>query len=210
MQQLIQQRNITLSLLNRAKILCNTWAEVQLKSVSIIHSICNIVSQQRSTLDLPKTVESHGVNHQSLVFKQADSIGNLIEKLQSIVDLLKDVQVSWNNLKNEVDRFMVKVLQRPEPTVQPLSTESMLQVVTVDPFDLYDMVSRLAHSYKQEYNYKLNLFNNLSSHLKSSKEAYGLLELWQADSHIDKKTIEQLSERIKLFNTVKKVLESVD
>ncbi|CAO3700363.1 unnamed protein product [Rhizopus stolonifer] len=210
MQQLIQQRITTHSLLKKAQVLSNTWVEVHSKSLSILQSICNIISQQKSTLDLPKLVESHGVSQQNLVFKQTESLGILIRKLEATIELLKNVCDSWNSLKLEVDRFIVKVLQRPEPTLQPLSTESMLQVVSVDPIELYEMVGCIAHSYSQEYKYKSSLFDNISSHLSTPKEACNLLELWQADSHVAKKTEQRLLERIKLFNITKKVLESVD
>lgn len=193
--------------MKKAQVFSNTWAEVHSKSLSILQSICNIISQQKSTLDLPKLVESHGVSQQNLVFKQTESLRILLRKLETAIELLKNVCDSWNSLKLEVDRFIVKV---PEPTLQPLSTESMLQVVSVDPIELYDMVSCIAHSYSQEYKYKSSLFNNISSHLSTPKEAYNLLELWQTDSYVAKKTEQYLLERIRLFNITKKVLESVD
>ncbi|CAO3692185.1 unnamed protein product [Rhizopus microsporus] len=86
----------------------------------------------------------------------------------------------------------------------------MLQVAAVDVSDLYEMVSLLDYSYNQEYIYKISLFGQIQSSLSEPTDAYHLLELWQEESHVDKKTLEDMFERMKMFTTIKKVLESVD
>ncbi|KAI9257601.1 hypothetical protein BY458DRAFT_518693 [Sporodiniella umbellata] len=210
MQQLIQQRVTTHSFLNKAKTCIHTWREVLSKSLAILNSMCNIVSQQKSSLEMTQLIEIHNVNQQSLLFKQTESLGDLIRKLRITLDLLKDVNSNWSRLQSDVNRFVSRFLEQPEIAPQPLSTESMLQVVAVDPIDLYGMVNDISYSYDQEYKYKYNLSNNISSYLSTPKDAYKLLELWQADSHIAKEVEQKLLERIQLFNVTKKVLESVD
>lgn len=209
MQQLIQQRNTTWQLLNRAKTLYNTWVDIQARSLSILQSICNIVAQRKCTLELPKTVERYS-DQSSLLFKQINSISSLIEKQRQLLGLFEDVCSRWSELTKDIDKFVIKVLQQQHTTPLPLSTESMLQVVAVDVFDLYEMVSLLDHSYHQEYIYKTSLFDQIYSSLSEPTDAYHILELWQEESHVDKKTLEDMFERMKLFTTIKKVLESVD
>ncbi|CEI86466.1 hypothetical protein RMCBS344292_00906 [Rhizopus microsporus] len=211
MQQLIQQRNTTWQLLNRAKTLYNTWADIQAKSLSTLQSICNIVAQRKSTLELPKTIERYNIDQDKLLFKQTDSISSLIEKQKVLLGLYEDVCLRWSELTRDIDKFVTKVLQQQHTTTPlPLSTESMLQVAAVDVSDLYEMVSLLDYSYNQEYIYKINLFGQIQSSLSEPTDAYHLLELWQEESHVDKKTLEDMFERMKMFTTIKKVLESVD
>lgn len=213
MQQLIQQRNTTWQLLNRAKTLHNTWADIQTRSLSILQSICNIVAQRKSTLELPKTIERYNIDQSKLLFKQTDSISSLIEKQRVLLGLFEDVCSRWSELTRDVDKFVIKVLQQQQQhitTPLPLSTESMLQVAAVDVSDLYEMVSLLDYSYHQEYIYKTSLFDQIQSSLSEPTDAYHLLELWQEESHVDKKTLEDMFERMKMFTAIKKVLESVD
>ncbi|KAG1174029.1 hypothetical protein G6F70_005320 [Rhizopus microsporus] len=211
MQQLIQQRNTTWQLLNRAKTLYNTWADIQAKSLSTLQSICNIVAQRKSTLELPKTIERYNIDQDKLLFKQTDSISSLIEKQKVLLGLYEDVCLRWSELTRDIDKFVTKVLQQQHTTTPlPLSTESMLQVAAVDVSDLYEMVSLLDYSYNQEYIYKISLFGQIQSSLSEPTDAYHLLELWQEESHVDKKTLEDMFERMKMFTTIKKVLESVD
>lgn len=211
MQQLIQQRNTTWQLLNRAKTLYNTWTDIQARSLSTLQSICNIVAQRKSTLELPKTIERYNIDQSKLLFKQAGSISSLIEKQRVLLELYEDVCLRWSELTRDVDKFVIKMLQQQHMTTPlPLSTESMLQVAAVDVSDLYEMVSLLDYSYHQEYIYKTSLFDQIQSSLSESTDAYHLLELWQEESHVDKKTLEDMFERMKMFTTIKKVLESVD
>lgn len=211
MQQLIQQRNTTWQLLNRAKTLYNTWADIQARSLSTLQSICNIVAQRKSTLELPKTIERYNIDQSKLLFKQTDSISSLIEKQRVLLGLYEDVCLRWSELTRDVDKFVIKMLQQQHMTTPlPLSTESMLQVAAVDVSDLYEMVSLLDYSYHQEYIYKTSLFDQIQSSLSEPTDAYHLLELWQEESHVDKKTLEDMFERMKMFTTIKKVLESVD
>ncbi|CEJ01283.1 hypothetical protein RMCBS344292_15315 [Rhizopus microsporus] len=211
MQQLIQQRNTTWQLLNRAKTLYNTWTDIQARSLSTLQSICNIVAQRKSTLELPKTIERYNIDQSKLLFKQADSISSLIEKQRVLLGLYEDVCLRWSELTRDVDKFVIKMLQQQHMTTPlPLSTESILQVAAVDVSDLYEMVSLLDYSYHQEYIYKTSLFDQIQSSLSEPTDAYHLLELWQEESHVDKKTLEDMFERMKMFTTIKKVLESVD
>jgi hypothetical protein len=59
MQQLIQERNVSFSLLNKAEMLCNTWNRLQSKSLSVLQTISNVISQRLATLDLPTTLNDH-------------------------------------------------------------------------------------------------------------------------------------------------------
>ncbi|CEG81919.1 hypothetical protein RMATCC62417_16059 [Rhizopus microsporus] len=211
MQQLIQQRNTTWQLLNRAKTLYNTWADIQARSLTTLQSICNIVAQRKCTLELPKTVERYNIDQSKLLFKQTGSISSLIEKQRVLLGLFEDVCSRWSELTRDVDKFVIKVLQQQHITTPlPLSTESMLQVAAVDVSDLYEMVLLLDYSYHQEYIYKTSLFDQIQLSLSEPTDAYHLLELWQEESHVDRKTLEDMFERMKMFTTIKKVLESVD
>lgn len=209
MQQLIQERNVSFSLLGRAEVLCNTWDRVQSKSLSILQNINNIISQQLATIDLPTTSSDHSVQQSRLIFKQTESLENSIKNTHDVLDLFEKVKNDWQKLEAESVKHLTKSLSAGF-TTQPLSTESMIQVTAVSPIQVNDMISRLACMYKEELDYKAALITTLPIHLSTQDQILNLTDRWASETGIDEQVREELSERIKLYKTVKRVLESVD
>ncbi|CAO3634431.1 unnamed protein product [Mucor hiemalis] len=185
MQQLIQERNVSFSLLGRAEVLCNTWDRVQSKSLSILQNINNIISQQLATIDLPTTSSDHGVQQSRLIFKQTESLENSIKSTHDVLVLFEKVKNDWQKLEAE-------------------------SVTAVSPIQVNDMISRLACMYKEELDYKTALITTLPIHLSTQDQILNLTDRWALETGIDEQVREELSERIKLYKTVKRVLESVD
>ncbi|KAL9543639.1 hypothetical protein MBANPS3_008026 [Mucor bainieri] len=191
-QQQIQDRHTSFAILGKAEILCNTWRRLQSKSLSLLQSVVNVVAQKSATLDQPSTLEQHGVDTSRLVYKQTASIESLIKDLHSVLELFDKVKRDWAQLDLEAARHVVKYTARPTLPAKPapLSTNSLIQVTAVSPAQVQDMISRLAVS--------------------SQDQIQPLVDRWEAETHIDTALQEDMAERIKLYKTVKKVLESVD
>lgn len=210
MQQLIQERNVSFSLLSKAEVLCNTWDRIHSKSLSILQNISNVVSQQLATVDLPTTSSDHGVQQSRLIFKQTESLESSIKNAHDVLDLFKKVTYDWQKLETESVKHLTKSLAVGSTPPQPLSTESMIQVTAVSPIQVNEMISSLAFMYKEEFEYKTALITTLPAHLSTQDQILNLIDRWDAESRIDHQVKEDMSERIKLYKTVKRVLESTD
>jgi hypothetical protein len=211
MQQLIQERNISFSLLGKAEVLCNTWNRLQSKSLSLFQSISNVTSQRIATLDLPTTLEDHGVNQARLVYNQTESMESTIKNIYAVLELFEKVKNDWKRLEFEAERHVIKSLTMPTTKPLPLSTESMIQVTSVSPTKVHDMISRLTYMYKEEFAYKSMLLTTLSSqNMSNFDQMQNLIDRWSIESRIDDQVQLDISERIRLYKLVKKVLESVD
>lgn len=209
MQQSIQERNVSFSLLSKAEVLCSTWNRLQSKSLSILQTVSNVISQRLATLDLPTTLIDHNVQQSQLIFKQTESMENSIKNLRSTLELFEKVKNDWQRLESEASRHVAKSLTtiiKP----QPLSTNSMIGVTAVSPSQVHDMISNLAYMYQQEFCYKSTLMTTLSLHLSTQDQILNLIDRWSLESRIDDQISQDISERLKLYKIVKKVLESVD
>ncbi|EPB91657.1 hypothetical protein HMPREF1544_01579 [Mucor circinelloides 1006PhL] len=212
-QQQIQDRHTSFGILGKAEVLCNTWRRLQSKSMSLLQSMTNIVAQRAATLDQPSTLEQHGVHMSRLVYKQQESLESLIRDLRSVLELFDKVKRDWAQLDQEAARHVIKCTTRPlllQTKPAPLSTHSLIQVTAVTPAQVQDMISQLAYMHNEEFNYKAMLLSTLPSNMSNHDQIQQLVDRWDAETHIDTSLQEQVAERIKLYKTVKKVLESVD
>ncbi|KAK4519810.1 uncharacterized protein ATC70_010052 [Mucor velutinosus] len=211
-QQQIQDRHTSFAILGKAEVLCNTWRRLQSKSLSLLQSMVNIVAQKSATLDQLSTLEQHGVEKSRLVYKQTASLESLIKDLHSVLELLDKVKRDWAQLDLEAARHVVKYTSRPSlpAKLAPLSTNSLIQVTAVAPAQVHDMISQLAYMYNEEFNYKSMLLSTLPSNIANQDQVLQLVDRWDAETHIDTSLQQDIVERIKLYKTVKKVLESVD
>jgi hypothetical protein len=134
---------------------------------------------------------------------------NSIKNLRSTLELFEKVKNDWQRLESEASRHVAKSLTtiiKP----QPLSTNSMIGVTAVSPSQVHDMISNLAYMYQQEFCYKSTLMTTLSLHLSTQDQILNLIDRWSLESRIDDQISQDISERLKLYKIVKKVLESVD
>jgi hypothetical protein len=132
-----------------------------------------------------------------------------IKNMRDILELFEKVKNDWQRLELEASKHVAKSLTTVIKP-QPLSTESMIQVTAVSPSQVHDMISNLSYMYQQEFSYKSTLITTLSLHLSTQDQILNLIDRWSLESRIDDQIREKLSERIKLYKVVKKVLESVD
>ncbi|KAI8984319.1 hypothetical protein BDF20DRAFT_378622 [Mycotypha africana] len=210
-QQHVQQRNVSFALLTRAEVLCNTWRRVYTKVLQILQSLDNNIAQKLATKESNAMLNAHEVNKSRLIFEQTINTENLIEDLQSTLKLLKEVCDDWEQLESDASRHMNKSLKEPvsrKPV--SLSTSSLIDVTSVSPTDVHGFIANLSSQHLEEYNSKRVLFAELSSYLSNEEMFRNLLNELNTNSFIDEAIEKELKERVQLYKTVKKVLESVD
>lgn len=208
MQQQLQEREASFSLLNKAHVLYNTWNKIQSKSVNYLQSIDNLISQRNATLEHISTLERHQVDQNELIYKQTVSIEKQIKNLNGTLELFDKVSNDWTQLEAAAARHITKSQPAPSQPL-PLSTQSLIQVTAIKPTEVYDMIAQLASMYREEYNYKAILLSTLSQHVVSADQFQHLLDRWTAESRIDHTLMPTIVERIQLHKQIKKVLESV-
>ncbi|KAI9473865.1 MAG: hypothetical protein EXX96DRAFT_321353 [Benjaminiella poitrasii] len=210
-QQQIQERSTSFALLTKAETLSNTWNRLQSKSLSLLQSISNIVAQRTATVDQMSTLEKHNVDLSRLIFKQTESMETSIANLYSVVELFEKMKDDWYRLELEATRHVSKSMNQLSMTGPiPISTNSLIQVTAVSPAQTHDMISRLSYMYKEEYAYKTSLLSTLASSTSTQHQIQNLIDRWNMESNINHSIATDIAERIKLYKTVKKVLESVD
>ncbi|KAI8645940.1 hypothetical protein BD408DRAFT_410877 [Parasitella parasitica] len=145
-----------------------------------------------------------------LIYKQTASLETLIGNLGSVMELFEKVTRDWSQLDLEATRHVAKFTAPPETKPVPLSTNSLIQVTSLTPFQVQDTISRLAYMYQQEFRYKSALISTLQSNASSQDQMQQLSDHWDAQTHIDTALQDDVYERIQLYKTVKRVLESAD
>ncbi|KAI8992457.1 hypothetical protein BDB01DRAFT_778503 [Pilobolus umbonatus] len=210
MQRLIKERNISYSLLERAETLSRTWDRLQSKSISKLQAINNMIAQQSAVLESPSTVEHVKVVQPRLLYKQSVSLDTSVCDLHELMTLFKDVIKDWTQLKKDTAKHVTHISMDNNMNTHPISTESLIQTSAMHPTEVNDIISTLAYMYTQEYHYKSNLIDSLPTYLNSTDQMDRLLDCWNNESRIDQSTVDYVSERIKLYKVVKKVLESTD
>ncbi|OBZ87348.1 hypothetical protein A0J61_04598 [Choanephora cucurbitarum] len=210
-QSQIQERYISIGLLNRSQVLCNTWQRLFNTSFNILQSISNLISQQTATIEHPSVVEQHHVNSSRLVFKQTEATEKSIEQLRQVMHMFEKVISDWKQLELEAVRHLHKTWTPDLSKPVALSTQSLIQVTSVSPIEAHEMIAQLSFMYQKEYAYKNTLWMTLPGYMsKAFDQIQSFIELWTTEAAIDTTVQSILSERLQLYKTVKKVLESVD
>jgi hypothetical protein len=208
-QQQIQERTTCFALLEKAEVLCNTWRRLVSKSSSQLVSLTNLVAQRIATADLSDSLSQHKVESSRLIYKQTESMSSTINNLHTVLEMFAKVKNDWRSLEAEATRLVSRALP-PSTKPAPLSTNSMIQVTAISPAQVHDMISRLAYMYAEEYIYKETLLQTLPLHMATQDQIQDLTDRWSAETRIDDSVETELSERLKLYKVLKKVLESVD
>ncbi|KAI8390090.1 hypothetical protein BD560DRAFT_419219 [Blakeslea trispora] len=210
-QSQLQERSVSISLLNRGLVLCNTWQRLFNSSFNVLQSISNLISQQTATLEHPSVVEQHHVDPSRLIFKQTKSAEKSIDQLKQIMSMFEKVTNDWRQLELEATRHLHKTWTPSPSKPVALSTQSLIQVTVLTPMEVHEMIAQLAFMYQKEYTYKNTLWMTLPSYMsKASDQMQSFIEFWTTEAAIDSTVQSALSERLQLYKTVKKVLESVD
>jgi hypothetical protein len=88
----------------------------------------------------------------------------------------------------------------------PLSSHSLLQVTVVSPAQAHQWILQLGHLYKRQYHCKRMLFLSATNEPDLAR----IMDQWATDVHLQNHPITQdISDRVQLYNHVKKAIESV-
>ncbi|KAI8394026.1 uncharacterized protein BYT42DRAFT_553094 [Radiomyces spectabilis] len=211
MQQQIQQRTQSFTLLSRAEVLSKQWQQKQATSVALLTSMNNILAQHEASNDAAALIAQFKLDPAQLAYKQSLALEECITQLYKLMESWQELVAEWQHLEHDANKYWTKTLTVPSPQGPwPLSNEALIQVTAVRPQDTYDYISRLYTMYKSEYHYKKTLMQQLSQFLTRISDFDDFTERWTAQPHLHPNLPADISERIKLYKTVKKVVESVD
>ncbi|KAF7721056.1 hypothetical protein EC973_005521 [Apophysomyces ossiformis] len=157
------------------------------------------------------SLQRHHVQPERLTYKQTIVFEKTLAQLQRVMDLFQQVLEEWKQLQIKAEKHLAKHFTlAPSYRAAPLSTESLIQVASIQAESVQDSIANLCFMHCQDYQYKRTLLTTLPDHCKSAQDLDRLTDRWQDQIHIKRTVRDDIVERLKLYNTVKKVLESKD
>lgn len=203
----MQHRQL-IQLLTRAESACRAWDKQQSISVSLLLSLSNIIAQQRATLEQRFDFDVN-INH--LTYKQACSFEDVFEQLISTLDAMDDIVHDLYMLENEATKHLTRAMpEMLSSRSMALSTESLIQTAAVRPHEVCEYIADLHHTYRKELQQKRMWMDMLPQHVSRPELLDDLRERWQTQSHLKPDLTNEISDRIKLYKQVHKVLTSTD
>lgn len=203
----MQHRQL-IQLLTRAESACRAWDKQQSISVSLLLSLSNIIAQQRATLEQRFDFDVN-INH--LTYKQACSFEDAFEQLISTLDAMDDVVHDLYMLENEATKHLTRAMpEMLSSRSMALSTESLIQTAAVRPHEVCEYIADLHYTYRKELQQKRMWMDMLPQHVSRPELLDDLRERWQTQSHLKPDLTNEISDRIKLYKQVHKVLTSTD
>lgn len=203
----MQHRQL-IQLLTRAESACRAWDKQQSISVSLLLSLSNIIAQQRATLEQRFDFDVN-INH--LTYKQACSFEDVFEQLISTLDAMDDIVHDLYMLENEATKHLTRAMpEMLSSRSMALSTESLIQTAAVRPHEVCEYIADLHHTYRKELQQKRMWMDMLPQHVSRPELLDDLRDRWQTQSHLKPDLTNEISDRIKLYKQVHKVLTSTD
>ncbi|KAJ8655735.1 hypothetical protein O0I10_008621 [Lichtheimia ornata] len=205
----MQHRQL-IQLLTRAESACRAWDKEQSISASLLLSLSNITAQQRATMEQRFNFD---VNTNRLVYKQACSFEDVFEKLTATLDAMDDIVHDLYILENEATKHLTRAMPEMLSTkTKPMapSTESLIQTAAVRPQEVYEYIADLHYTYKMELQHKRMWMDMLPERASRPELLDDLRERWQTQPHLKPELASEISDRIKLYKQVHKVLTSTD
>lgn len=203
----MQHRQL-IQLLTRAESACRAWDKQQSISVSLLLSLSNIIAQQRATLEQRFDFDVN-INH--LTYKQACSFEDVFEQLIATLDAMDDIVHDLYMLENEATKHLTRAMpEMLSSRSMALSTESLIQTAAVRPHEVCEYIADLHHTYRKELQQKRMWMDMLPQHVSRPELLDDLRERWQTQSHLKPDLTNEISDRIKLYKQVHKVLTSTD
>ncbi|CDS07295.1 hypothetical protein LRAMOSA01244 [Lichtheimia ramosa] len=203
----MQHRQL-IQLLTRAESACRAWDKQQSISVSLLLSLSNIIAQQRATLEQRFDFDVN-INH--LTYKQACSFEDVFEQLIATLDAMDDIVHDLYMLENEATKHLTRAMpEMLSSRSMALSTESLIQTAAVRPHEVCEYIADLHHTYRKELQQKRMWMDMLPQHVSRPELLDDLRDRWQTQSHLKPDLTNEISDRIKLYKQVHKVLTSTD
>ncbi|KAI8140024.1 hypothetical protein BJV82DRAFT_672123 [Fennellomyces sp. T-0311] len=202
----MQHRALT-QLLTRAESSCHEWSRQHSKSISLLLSLSNIVTQQ--TAALKHSFEY--INASRLVYKQSLAIEDVLDALNKVVDSLEDILYDLQRLENDAAKYVTKettMSRALEPA--PLSTETLIQTAAIQPHDVHGYIADVHFMLRKDFGYKQTLLDTLPRHMAHLEQLDDLQQKWSQQPHVRYAVMDQMTERIKLYKQVYKVVTSTD
>ncbi|CAO3596911.1 unnamed protein product [Absidia cylindrospora] len=221
-QQEILFRKTTFKLLSRADALKKLWNTYQSATLAILSSLINLHQQISTNTDTAHQLEeTYAVNTQRLLYKQTQRYEKSMVQLRIRLDQWNTVIQNWHQLTIDAQRNAAKAQaihltnntgsnndNHTESTPPPLSSHSLIQVTSVSPTQAHQWILQLEDMYKRLYHCKRMLFLQLEGNTKEPDMAT-IMDQWSNEKHQHHTITQDISDRLHLYNHIKKVIESL-
>lgn len=219
-QQEILFRKATFKLLSRAESLRQTWNTYQTATLTILSTLGNLQQQQSMTSNEETTrqlKDKYALDPQRLLYSQTMRFEKAMRQLRTRLDQWQEVIQDWQQLAIDAQHNAAKAealhltnntgsSSTKGPSIPPLSSHSLLQVAVVSPAQAHQWISQLEHLYKRQYHCKRMLFLSATNGTDLAR----IIDQWSSDDLLQSHpTTQDISDRVQLYNHVKKAIESV-
>ncbi|KAI9276827.1 hypothetical protein BDA99DRAFT_494228 [Phascolomyces articulosus] len=209
----MQHRPLT-QLLTRAESCYKAWSQYHAKTVSLLMSLCNIMAQRTAAINNTNDAKEF-IDTPRLVYKQGLAFGNVLQSLNTIVGDLESILFDLQKLELEATNWITKesntMIKRATETVPPpLSTETLIQVAAIQPHDVHRYIATVHFMLRKEFEYKQAWLDQLSEYTLRPEQLDDMVQQWDQQPHIRQTLLDEISERIKLYKQVYKVVTSTD
>ena len=124
-------------------------------------------------------------------------------------DIVHDLYMLENEATKHLTRAMPEMLSAKSKPMAP-STESLIQTAAVRPHEVCEYIADLHYTYKKELQHKRMWMDVLPERVSRPELFDDLRERWQTQPYLKPDLIDEISDRIKLYKQVHKVLTSTD
>ncbi|KAI7853665.1 hypothetical protein BDC45DRAFT_150541 [Circinella umbellata] len=211
------QHRPLVQLLTRAESCYKSWSQQHNKTISLLLSLSNIIAQRNAAINNDNNNNSNAmafIDMPRLIYKQSLVFENILSNLNTIVDDLESILFDLQRLETEAMKWidkesstMIKRIMEPAP---PLSTETLIQVAAIQPHDVYQYITHVHYMLRKDFEYKQTWLDQLPEYSVRTEQWDDMIQQWDQQPHIQYPLLDEISERVKLYRQVYKVVTSTD
>ncbi|KAI9497333.1 hypothetical protein BDB00DRAFT_936198 [Zychaea mexicana] len=199
-------------LLTRAESCYKIWSQQHARSVSLLITLSNVVAQRTAATANSNNDAFESIDTSRLVYKQSLAFESIIDNLNRVVDGLESILFDLQKLESDAAKWVTKetatTIKSREPA--PLSTETLIQVAAIQPHDVHRYIADVLHMLRKDFENKQTWIDELPLHSSRPEQLEDLIQQWDQQTHVRRELVEEMSERIKLYKQVYKVVTSTD
>ncbi|KAG2226505.1 hypothetical protein INT45_014249 [Circinella minor] len=207
------QHRPLVQLLTRTESCYKSWSQQHNKTISLLLSLSNILAQQTAVTNNNSNAMAF-IDTPRLIYKQSLVFENILSNLNTIVDDLESILFDLQKLESEAIKWINKesstMIRRIMEPAAPLSTETLIQVAAIQPHDVYQYITHVHYMLRKDFEYKQTWLDQLPEYSIRTEQLDDMIQQWDQQPHLQYPLFDEISERVKLYRQVYKVVTSTD
>ena len=208
------QHRPLVQLLTRAESCYKTWSQQHNRTISLLLALSNIIAQRTAAISNNSNNAVEFIDTPRLVYKQSLVFENTLASLNNIVDDLESILFDLQKLEAEATKWVNKesstMIKRTIEPAPPLSTETLIQVAAIQPHDVHQYIANVHYMLRKDFEYKQAWLDQLPEYSVRTEQLDDMIQQWDQQPHVQYPLFDEISERIKLYKQVYKVVTSTD